>query len=189
MSNDPWVEDGHLGGYIPGGDPCTFCPRLWEQLIRDFNVKTVLDIGCAEGHAMEWFLQHGCQVQGIEACELALKNHKLPHLVVPHDFTTGPWTGPPVDLIWCCEVLEHVEEKFLPNLLAAMNSRVVAITAASPGQNGYHHVNCQLTPYWVKKFAGIGFEYDEAATKRYKSQGKEIGWWFWHNGLVFRRRY
>ncbi len=186
--SDPWIEDGHLGGYIPGGDPCTFCPSLWEQLIADYDVKSVLDIGCAEGQAMKWFADHGCQVQGIEGCELAIRNHLMPDRVVPHDFTTGPWTGPPVDLVWCSEVLEHIEEKYLPNLLAAMNGRVLAVTAATPGQHGYHHVNLQYVPYWIGKFAEIGFRYDEAATRRYKSQGKDIGWWWWHNGLIFTRR-
>lgn len=188
MTDDPWVDDGHLGGYIPGGDHCTFCPLLWEQLIADYAVKSVLDIGCAEGQAMQWFSDHGCEIQGIEGCQLAIDNHLMPDRVVQHDFTTGPWTGPPVDLVWCCEVLEHVEEKYLPNLLAAMNARVIATTAASPGQTGHHHVNLRRTAYWIDRFAEIGFQYDGMATTHYKDQGKEIGWWFWHNGLIFERK-
>jgi len=184
---DPWVDDGHLGGYIPGGDPCTYCPKLWEQLIQDYGVKSVLDIGCAEGQAMKWFADHSCKVQGIEGCEQALQKHLMPDHVVPHDFTNGPWTPPPVDLVWCCEVLEHIEEQYLPNLLSAMNGRVLAVTAALPGQHGHHHVNCQLPAYWIEKFAEIGFTYDLDATLHYKDQGPEIGWWFYHNGLIFVR--
>jgi SAM-dependent methyltransferase len=183
-----YVEDGHLGGYIAGGDSYTFCAPLWAQLIRDFQVKSVLDIGCAEGHAMQWFTQQGCEVWGVDGCEIAIRNHLLPQRVSQHDFTTGPWSMEPVDLVWCCEVLEHVEERYLPNLLAAINGRVAAVTAAPPGQSGYHHVNCQPPSYWIAKFAEIGFEYDRISTQRYKAQGEGIGIWFYHNGLVFVKK-
>jgi len=188
MPNNPWVDDGHLGGYIPGGDPCTFCTSLWKQLIADFSVKSVLDIGCAEGQAMKWFADHGCEVSGVEGCQLAIDNHLMPERVAQHDFITGPWTAPPVDLIWCCEVLEHVEEEYLPNLMAAMNARVIATTAAAPGQVGHHHVNLQYLRYWTSKFNEIGFRYDSRATEHYKAQGEAIGWWFFHNGLIFRKK-
>ena len=183
----PWIEDGHLGGYIPGGDPCTFCSKLWKQLLIAFNVESVLDIGCAEGHAMQWFLDNGCEVRGIEGCEQAIQNNPLRDLVTPHDFASGPITLPPVDLVWCCEVLEHIEEQYLPNLLAAMNCKIAVVTAAMPGQTGYHHVNCQLTSYWIKKFSEVGFTYDPLATQFYKNQGTGIGWWFYHNGFIFVR--
>ena len=188
MSNTHYVTEGHLGGYIAGGDSYTFCSRLWGQLIQDFQVKSVLDIGCAEGHAMQWFVEHNCEVRGVEGCVTAIRDHLLPHLVDQHDFATGPWTGPPVDLVWCCEVLEHIEEQYLPNLLAAMNGRIVAVTAAPPGQEGYHHVNCRPPRYWIAKFTEIGFEYDEVITQRYKSQGEAIGIWFYHNGLIFVKK-
>jgi len=186
VSNPHYVTEGHLGGYIEGGDPYTFCSLLWKQLIRDFQVKSVLDIGCAEGHAMQWFAEHGCEVRGVEGCNTAIRNNLMPQFVDQHDFVTGPWTGPPVDLVWCCEVLEHVKEQYLPNLMAAMNGRVAAVTAAPPGQGGYHHVNLQAPRYWIAKFAEIGFKYDDLATRRYRTQGEEK--WFYHNGLIFVKK-
>src|SRR6188474_373147 len=55
----------HLGGNIIGGDRNTFYPALWSWLVRRFDISTVLDVGCGEGHAMAEFSALGCEVHGI----------------------------------------------------------------------------------------------------------------------------
>jgi hypothetical protein len=35
------------------------------------------------------------------------------------------------------------------------------MTHAVIGQDGYHHVNCQNSDYWVDKITDIGFEYNK----------------------------
>jgi hypothetical protein len=56
-----------------------------------------------------------------------------------------------VDLVHCQEVVEHIEEKFVKNLLQSLTcGRFIVMTNALPGQSGHHHVNEQPTEYWVE---------------------------------------
>ena len=34
------------------------------------------------------------------------------------------------------------------------------MTHAVPGQDGYHHVNCQLSNYWIEKVEKLGYRYN-----------------------------
>jgi len=87
--------------------------------------------------------------------------------------------------VWSCEFVEHVEERFADNFLAAFAKaeKCIALTYASPGQPGWHHVNCQPESYWIEKISAIGYRLDEALTHdaRRLAQGH-----FAHKGLIFR---
>src|SRR5437870_3883210 len=45
------IKSGHVGGYIQGGDPGSWCPHLWTWAVRELGIQSVLDIGCGEGHS------------------------------------------------------------------------------------------------------------------------------------------
>ena len=60
------VRDGHLGGYVRGGDPGTWCPNLWNWAVDAFDVQSVLDVGCGEAHSTRFFHQLGCEALGVE---------------------------------------------------------------------------------------------------------------------------
>lgn len=166
--NGGYVTEGHLGGYIKGGDPATQSPILWEWLVKHAladtgggMVHTVLDVGCGEGHALDVFHRLGCAALGVDGIAQDRAD------VVQHDYTTGPapikrqW----FDLVWCCEFVEHVEEKYLPNVMLSLAmGRLVAMTHAFPGQAGYHHVNCQTQDYWVGAMAAYGHRLDPIRT-------------------------
>jgi len=154
------AQNGHLGGYAIGGDHATFYPELWAWLVERLAIRTVLDVGCGEGHSVDAFARLGCEVVGLDGVP-------QPHpAVVTHDFTTGPAPiGGDYDLVWCCEFVEHVDERYLPNFLAAFaRGRYVFLTHAEPGQPGYHHVNCRPTDYWRGAMAAIGYAVDERLT-------------------------
>ena len=81
----------------------------------------------------------------------------------PSPFTVDYFSGGPpslagdFDLCWCSEFVEHVEQEFLPNVLAAFRRcRWVAMTHAVPGQTGHHHVNCQPRRYWLDAMERFG---------------------------------
>jgi hypothetical protein len=187
-----YVEEGHLGGYIAGGDSYTFCPVLWDALLREFPIKSMLDVGCAEGHAMRWFHNYGIEVHGVEGCQQAIDNHLMPDRVIKHDFTKSALRSPTVDLVWCCEVLEHVEQEHEAKLLSTIVSsgaNVIAVTAARPGQPGYHHVNCQMPDYWITRMDALGYDHAAEWEKTKRTMfGEQLGFWFYHNGLLFTRR-
>jgi hypothetical protein len=141
-------------------------------------VKSVIDVGCGEGHALKWFRDQGCTVLGIDGVDQDDPD------IMRHDYTTGPlhngakqelwkyvepYGNPPqlpqADLVWCCEFVEHVEERFVPNFLSTFElSDLVLMTHAEPGQQGHHHVNTQTPMYWQGVMAAIGYELDPGLT-------------------------
>lgn len=176
------VKDGHLGGFVEGGDSRCHYPLLWDALIKDFKVKSVLDVGCGQGQALEYFSLRGVKGLGIDGTELVLKNAVFDNIEI-HDYVTGPYIPEKkYDLVWCCEFVEHIEEKYLNNFLETFKSgKVVALTHALPGQGGYHHVNEKNDSYWIEKMKGIGFKLVENNTY-YRQKAHE---YFLRSGLVF----
>lgn len=155
----------HLGGFIHGGDGNTWCPEVWERLIADLEIKSVLDVGCGEGQSLEWFRERGLHAVGVDGSEAACVWSR--HEIVQHDFTTGTYDAGEFDLCWCAEFVEHVDEIFTDNFLRTFRScRFVAMTHAEPGQDGWHHVNCRTTKYWVELMERNGFRYCEAYSER-----------------------
>lgn len=184
------VIDDHLGGYITGGDPATFYPHLWEWFADDMGVRSVLDVGCGDGIALDYFEQFGVDVLGIDG--IAQDDVRI----LQHDYSIGPW--PPsgwhhrssFDLVWSCEFVEHVEEQHVPNFLETFRcGQLVAMTHATPGQGGHHHVNCRERSYWKRMLAAAGFEFDERLTgvaREKASLNPDRHNHFVRSGLIFR---
>ncbi len=182
----------HLGGYWPGGDPASWYPHLWDWFVYEQEVGSVLDVGCGEGHALRYFRdQLGADVLGIDGVSLGERD------VVVHDFTRGPVvlaTGG-YDLCWCCEFVEHVEERFLQrNVLPAFRATriggLLALTHALPGQGGHHHVHEREPTYWVDWLTSAGFKLEIDLTQDARllaGLNIEPTNYFARTGLVFRR--
>jgi hypothetical protein len=172
----------HLGGYVAGGDPWTDCTALWSWLVHDRGVRSVLDVGCGDGYALSYFKAQGCEVLGVEG---------LPQewdLIVRHDYITGPYDpGRRFDLCWCCEFVEHVEQRFEHNFMVSfMACELLLMTHACPGQEGHHHVNCQSASYWITRLHPW-FDLDAELTVRARRLC-ELPNHFARSGLAFRRR-
>lgn len=194
-----FVTDGHLGGYVAGGDPDTWYPNLWTWLIAALSVERVIDVGCGDGATVDWFVSRGVEVFGLDGVEQ--EDHPL---VVEHDYTEGPYphiwgadergeplTPPGIDLIWSCEFVEHVEAQYVDNFLATFQlARYVAMTHALPGQPGWHHVNCQDSDYWVEQLGRYGMILDPHLTAQARavaSTDPAVNNYFARSGLVFER--
>ena len=80
---------------------------------------------------------------------------------IVHDYVNGPIENlPEYDLGWCCEFVEHVEEQYSDNFLETFKRcKVLVMTHAVPGQQGFHHVNCQDSDYWKFKLMERGYDY------------------------------
>ena len=145
------------GGYVIGGDPATAFPDLWAFMVNDWGVRSVLDLGCGEGHALRFFESLGCEVQGIDLIP-------QPHPKIRrHDFEAGrvgKWDATlnrEFDLLWTCEFVEHVSPAKAHHLVPTFQSaRRIAMTHAFPNQGGIGHVNCQTSEYWQGFMAAIG---------------------------------
>ena len=65
------------------------------------------------------------------------------------------------------EFVEHVEAAFVPNFAPVLGvGDVVFLTHALPGQGGHHHVNEQVSEYWLGVLAPFGFREDAEATRQ-----------------------
>ena len=167
------VQDGHLGGFIQGGDPDTFDPVVWQDLIENFKPRNLIDIGCGEGHAIKWFVDNGVDAIGIEGSTKALENSSVKDRIVIHDYTKGPYkVEPEFDLAWSCEFVEHVESRFANNYMTTFNAApVVAMTYSEPqwSSGGHHHVNCQPQSYWNTIFEFWGYIWMEEYSMHLRS--------------------
>lgn len=155
-------DEPHLGGYWLGGDPNTYCPTIWDYLTDQMKITSFLDIGCGEGHAMEYMNKKGVLVHGVDGAKNAYLNNPLRDFVKLHDYTKGEYvTDTTFDIGWCTEFVEHIEQQFIPNFIATFKKcKWIMMTHAVVGQEGYHHVNCQYSDYWIDLLTKNGFEYD-----------------------------
>ena len=179
-------ERPHLGGYLIGGDPATYYPDLWEWFIREQGVESMVDVGCGEGHAVNFFAERGCAVLGIDGVEQGERPY-----IWRHDYTEGPFlTRAFYHLAWSCEFVEHVEERYIWNFLKTFKcARMIAMTHAEPGQPGHHHVNCRTADYWKGVMAAVGLAFDEETTLHARlmaGMNRNPINHFARSGLVFR---
>lgn len=180
----------HLGGAYECGDGNTWMPDCWGYLIVKYDIRSMLDIGCGFGHAMKWFSDFLVGARGIEGWDEAVEKNLMRGLVIKHDFTTGPVVlDREYDLAWSAEFLEHVEEKFIPNYMAAFQRcKRAVITHGEPGQHGHHHVNCQPDNYWVDVFAKWGFLHDTVETAVLRSTDRWRAGWGRRTLMLFYRQ-
>ncbi len=190
VSERHWVPDNmvvdwerpHLGGYFKDGDPGSFYPAMWTWMVRKYRIRSVIDVGCGEGQAIDFFRALGCRVLGIDGIRQEDRD------IVVHDYTQAPfYPHDHFDLCWCCEFVEHVEIEYEENFLATFEcARIVAMTHGLPGQGGHHHVNNQSPEYWIMRLGMHGFKLNRPATRRAKELTPN-GYFDW-SGLVFNRR-
>jgi SAM-dependent methyltransferase len=158
----------HLGGSMMGGvgDPASYYPNMWAWAVAMLGVKSVIDIGCGQGHSLKYFADLGCRARGVEGFEPSIRDGCRPELVIHHDYEKAPLKlDEEFDMAWCCEFLEHVEADKMDNYFATFASaKMIFATHAVPGQGGHHHVNEQPTEYWLDAFDKRGFRFDSDLT-------------------------
>lgn len=184
------AKEHNLGGNLYFGDPATYCPEVFKYIIKRFGVKSVLDVGSGLGF-LPLFLKRefDLDVIGMEGWHANIENAIYP--LVQWDLTQGSFKTSKVDLVTCIEVVEHIEEKYIDNLMDTLTQgRIAIITHALPGTNGEFHVNEKDDMYWIEKFASRGFALLPLDTQIIRSlDQKEVrgAGYFSQSGLVFGR--
>ena len=181
----------HLGGNILEGDPNSYDVPVFEYILENNKVQSLLDIGSGCGNVGNYFYEKWIEVLGIDGDKSALNNSNIQYpgvKTLEHDFTlSGVSLDRMYDIGLSIEFLEHVEEKFQENYLSAFKScKKVYATFAPPGQPGHHHVNCRERSYWIDVFDRSGFDFKESETKEIMSIAQ--GAYFKNNALVFENR-
>lgn len=173
----------HLGGHCG----ITHVDIAILNYFKDLGFKSYLDIGCGPGGMIDEALAMGFNVQGVDGDFKVDRNN--PDKVFIHDYTTGPITfDKPFDLVWSCEFVEHVEEKYLDNFMQTFSlGKTVCMTFAPPGKFGHHHVNLQTESYWIETFEKYGFKYNNELTTKLRNLSSMKREFFRKYGLVFEK--
>jgi SAM-dependent methyltransferase len=177
----PW-----LGGNIKGGDPGTFCPGLWDFLINLFNPSTLCDVGCGEGHLIDYFQKKGIRVTGIDGLDQNRLAGPIPirNKIVIHDFRNIFPFPKFYDMVISCEFVEHVDEKYSINYLDQFKQcKILVFTHATPGQIGYNHVNCRPDDYWIRIMTALKFTYLKSESEMARILGEGT---YWNTTLIFK---
>jgi SAM-dependent methyltransferase len=84
-----------------------------------FNPSSVLDYGCAKG-----YLVHALRMLGVQACGEDISDYAIEncHPKVK-DFISKPNNSSFTELVICKDILEHVHEEDLPELLTGLQKR------------------------------------------------------------------
>jgi SAM-dependent methyltransferase len=175
----------HLGGNSVECNPNTFSPDSWNYVIKKYGIKSVLDVGSGYGHAAKWFADRGLESFAIEGLQKNVDN--AIHPTVKIDLTENSYKLK-VDMVHCVEVVEHVDEKYVHNVLDTLcNGKFIFMTHGLPGQKGHHHVNNQPTLYWINHLSSKGYEYleeDSMEIRKLSGTGKHIR----ESGLLFVKK-
>jgi len=174
----------------------THCDRLLKATYDMYRPRSVLDVGCGPLAAVDYFIRAGVtNVLGLDSDRSLLTNEaarpRLDHLLLV-DLEVTPAVLPrKFDLVWSFECAEHIANagNFVQTVCGNA-AHAIVMTAAAPGQSGFHHVNCQPIAYWVKLIEEQGFTYRPEETERLKTANRLDGYnhnWFVENGMVFHR--
>lgn len=149
----------HLGGQNAGNVDTGLIKSLRKRL----GIASLVDIGCGDGTATRIYAGLGLDVTGVDGDWTRLPDDSR---FVQHDFTQGPLLAGPFDLAYSVEFLEHLEERYLENVMPLFAAcQYAVVTAAPPGKNGHHHVNCRPPRYWKQVFADYGMAFDGKMTR------------------------
>lgn len=178
------LDSPHLGGH---------CNRTHleegalDYILKKFEIKSMLDIGCGPGGMVDLAIKKGIYAHGIDG-DYTLNLNK--DFFTVHDYTISPLVLPRnFDLIWCCEFVEHVEEKFMQNYLETFKLGKYILLTYNEGP-GYHHVNCKPEIYWITNIEKYGFVYDKGETNNIRNSCTSVGRkaWVRNKGLFFKKQ-
>jgi ubiquinone biosynthesis O-methyltransferase len=146
LSHTWWEEGSFLNFMKTGLNPVRFGYMhrvLTESIGVDPGSLSVLDVGCGGGLLAEEFAQLGCRVTGVDpsakSIEEARRHAATAELTI--DYRTGcaeqlPTDDGAYDVVYCCDVLEHVDDvrRSINEIAAASDRAVCSSTTPSTGR-------------------------------------------------------
>jgi len=166
-------DKAHLGGFTQL-DTFGMSPAVWQYLMRDMTVKSMVDLGCGKGVSTSWFMDHGADVLCVEGSHDGVLQSLLPQdKVVEHDFTRGPWWPKDTyDLAWSVEFLEHVQRPYFRNYLPILHRAALLVVTHSIW-GGHHHVEVHEQEWWQRRLEMEGFVFSPSMTQKIKSVAQD----------------
>jgi SAM-dependent methyltransferase len=164
---------------------------LLPHVATELPIRSVLDVGCARGVWLAWWLGHGASdVVGVDGPYVDPEQLAIPRSAFRALDVSAPFSlGRKFDLVQSLEVAEHLDascaDMFIANLVA--HGHLILFSAAIPGQGGEHHVNEQPWEYWRRKFAAHQFELFDFIRPRARND-ERIYFCYRFNSFLFAHR-
>ncbi len=161
-----FYEKNGGGNYTNKGQWIPFFDMVAENIIENFQPKTVLDAGCACGYLVETLRKRGVEAYGIDVSEYAVgmaTEEIRPYLNVQSVTERLTEKFPQkFDLVITIEVLEHLfpEDGARAIRLLCSYADTVIFTSTPTDIEDKTHVNVQQKEYWAKLFAENSFYHD-----------------------------
>lgn len=136
--------------------------QVVPEIIKLFNPRSVIDVGCGVGTWGSAFLDNGVSdFLGIDGDYVKSEQLLIPEKnFIRHDLRQEIVTSKKFDIAMSLEVIEHLtddEGKFLIKSLVKL-APVVIFSAAIPGQGGTNHINEQWQSYWAQEFSKYNYK-------------------------------
>lgn len=159
--------------------------KTMETVIHIYRPKSILDLGCEVGKAIDFFSAYGIDVLGVEGSSMLINEAKNSQFIHKYNLEQELNLNKKFDLIWSYEFVEHIHPKYIETLLktSSNHSDNIVMTAAFPGQGGAGHFNEQPSEYWIDQFSKYGYACNWERTNILRN----IKEWFNQNILVFER--
>jgi hypothetical protein len=136
-----------------------FFGDIAEQIVGQFNPKTVLDAGCALGFLVEALRSRGVEAFGVDVSTYAIEHvHESIRPYCEVKSVMEP-LGRSYDLIVCIEVLEHLPPEAAHAAVANICAHTLDVLFSSSPDDYSEatHLNVQPVEYWARLFAEHGF--------------------------------
>jgi hypothetical protein len=167
---DAYKKDFFQSNYEDTWPMARYLAPLLKQY---FKLGTVLDLGCASGHYIKAFEDCNVKAYGIEGSVEAKETlvcgnpHRVQFLDLReklyHPLQSIKYSIEGTFMVMSIEVAEHIEEEYVDNYIyniTLTEPEYIYMTAASVGQGGHFHVNCQPQEYWIDKLEEKGYKHN-----------------------------
>jgi SAM-dependent methyltransferase len=141
-----------------------------EKLVNDFEFDTILDLGCGDGYASDFFTKHGKKVTANDYGRSINFQDTMAEKVVIGDFNQIDF-GEQFDAIWCAHCMEHQlnVQSFLERINSLLREGGVLAITVPPMKNTIvgGHVSVWNAGLVLYRLILAGFDCHDACVLRY----------------------
>src|SRR3990167_5169620 len=176
-------------------EPYYALAEIADKLLKP---KSVIDVGCANGFTIEWWLKHGIKADGIEGAAAAFRNMPaaVRKRVKRHDLRQPLPPGQAYELVVFTEVAEHIkpehESTMLDNVVGLVGKYLLISWSSHwddfKGTNLQEHFNPRSRSYVIRRLSRMGLRFQPLLTDKInlKLKGKAAFSHWQNNLLIFK---